>query len=145
MIAYRDFKHATPIDVRFGDLDSLNHVNNAVYLTYIETARINYVRNVLGLAVGFGKQSIILAKATLDFKIPILLEDKITVYTRCSRIGNKSFDLEYDLVKTYGDTLVKVAGAHTVLVAFDYEENQTIVIPKEWIQKISDYEGKNFE
>ncbi len=41
-----DFHYLTPFDVRFRDLDSLGHVNNAVYLTYFEIARIGYWRKL---------------------------------------------------------------------------------------------------
>jgi len=42
-----EFNHYTPIQIRFADLDALNHVNNANYMTYMETARMAYCEDVL--------------------------------------------------------------------------------------------------
>ena len=141
MNQYKNFKHATPVEVRFGDLDSLSHVNNAKYLTYIESARIKYFKDLLNMGVGHSRLSVILAKATVDFKIPIVLNDQIEVFTRCSRMGTKSFDLEYALVKVNEDQVVEVATAHTILVAYDYEAGQTIPLPDEWRQTMASFEG----
>lgn len=140
MEKYKNFKHATPVEVRFGDLDSLNHVNNANYLTYIETARIKYFKDLLGLGVGHGKFSVILAKATVDFKLPILLDDRITVFTRCSRLGTKSFDLEYTILKVNEEKPVEMANGHTVLVAYDYTTGKTIELPDDWRKRITTFE-----
>src|ERR1051326_6608227 len=93
------FKHKTPIQIRFKDIDLLGHVNNANHLTYIEFARVKYFDAVAGEEINWNENGIILAKASVDYKLPILLKDKVFVYTKCSRIGNKSFDLSYLIVK----------------------------------------------
>jgi acyl-CoA thioester hydrolase len=87
------------------------------------------------------RYSVILAKATVEFRRPIHLGDDIKVYTRCSRIGNKSFDLEYELRKTTpaGQTLMAVG--HTVMVAFDYETNLPVTVPDAWRQKLVVYDS----
>lgn len=48
------FRHCVTIDIRFADLDAMGHVNNAVYLTYMETARLRYALE-LGLWDGTPK------------------------------------------------------------------------------------------
>lgn len=145
MGSYKNFKHELQIQVRFGDIDSMNHVNNAKYLTYIESARIDYVKTVLNTDVDLSNYSIILAKVEINFLEPILLKDQIKVFTRCSRIGSRSFDLEYEIAKTNKDQLKTVAQGHTVLVAFDYKNGQTIQVPEKWKKKISQYEGVQFD
>jgi len=142
---YKNYNHEVPIQVRFGDIDSMNHVNNAKYLTYIESARIAYVKEVLSADVDFSRYSIILAKACIDFLVPIGLNDDIKVFTRCSRIGNRSFDLDCELVKVNNDQFETVAKGHTVMVAFDYEQNTTIQIMEEWRKRISDFEGEQYD
>ena len=72
--------------VRFRDCDAMGHVNNAVYSTYLEEARIG----VLGDLVAF-----ILARVEIDFRSELRLGEEVEVGTRCSRIGSKSFDLEH--------------------------------------------------
>ncbi len=136
-----NFYHSIPIQIRFADVDSMNHVNNAKYLTYIESARINYFREVFNREM-HASPGFILAKATVDFILPIILHDEIKVVTRCSRIGNKSFDLEYEIVRVNPSLAQTVAKALTVLVAYDYETKQTVLIPNEWKKKIEAYEKR---
>ena len=93
--------------VRFRDCDAMGHVNNAVYSTYLEEARIG----VLG-----GLSNFILARVEIDFRAELRMGEEIEVRTRCSRIGTKSFDLEH--VIAAGDRIV--AEAKSVLVAYDY-------------------------
>lgn len=138
MTSDKKFKHSTPIEIRFKDLDSFKHVNNANFLTYIEQARIKYFNDVLKNKYEWSKEGVILAKAIIDFKLPLYLNDKIIVHTKCSRLGNKSMDLEYLLIREKDSK--EAALAHTVLVAFNYENNQSIKIPEEWKNKILAFE-----
>lgn len=136
------FHHHIDLQLRFADLDSLNHVNNANYLTYIELARIHYLEQVLNMKMD-ERYSVILAKATVDYRLPIHLGDAIKVYTRCSRIGNKSFDLEYELRRTDAEGQTLMATAHTVLVAFDYDQNQPVAVPEQWRSQLTDFDNPN--
>jgi acyl-CoA thioester hydrolase len=74
------FPVVVPIQVRFRDLDALGHVNNAVYLTYLEVARAAYFSRLEPDWVGKGH--FILARAEVDFLRPILLEDPVEVGVR---------------------------------------------------------------
>jgi acyl-CoA thioester hydrolase len=109
--------------VRFRDCDSLGHVNNAVYLTYLEETRVE-MRNQYGL----DWTGMILARCEIDFRDQVSIGDLVEVTMRPSRVGNKSFDLSYEL--KVGDRLV--AEAKTVLVAFDYEANESRALPDAW-------------
>jgi acyl-CoA thioester hydrolase len=125
----------TPIQIRFVDIDQFGHVNNAIYLTYLEISRIPYFDQIIGL-IDWLNQGIILGKAEVEYKIPILLEDEIVVKTWCSRIGSKSFDLSYSLIKIEGRHETEVATAKTVMVCFDYINKVSIAVPEEWKQKM---------
>ncbi len=132
-------KHITQIPIRFADMDIMGHLNNAKYLTYMETARIKYFNDVIGDKINWSENGFILARAVVDFKAPVYLTDEeIIVYTKCSKIGNKSFDLNYTMVKT--NNRQEVAKGITTLVAYSYGENKTILIPEEWKEKINKYE-----
>ena len=61
------FSH--PIEVRFRDLDALGHVNNAVYLTYLESARIAYWMHVTRRS-GLDALDMILARVEIDYRAP---------------------------------------------------------------------------
>ena len=118
--------------VRFRDLDALGHVNNAVYLTYFESARIAYWLHTTK-RTGLGALDMILARAEIDFRAPVRFGDEVEVSVRVSRFGEKSFDLEHEL--RVGDTLV--AEAKTVLVTYDYERREPVAIPEAWREKLA--------
>ena len=99
--------------VRFRDCDAMGHVNNAVYSTYLEQARIG----VLGDLAPF-----ILARVEIDFRAELRAGEDVAVHTRCSRVGTKSFDLEHVLD---ADGRV-VAEAKSVLVGYDYDAGRSI-------------------
>ena len=76
------------IDVRFADTDAMGHVNNAVYLTYCEMARIRYWTDVTGepVAAGHeGAESLILAEARITYRAPVFHTETVTVETRATR------------------------------------------------------------
>ena len=106
------------LEVRFRDCDAMGHVNNAVYSTYLEEARIG----VLGDLIDF-----ILARVEIDFRSELRNGEDVEVRTRCSRIGTKSFDLEH-VISADGRV---VAEAKSVLVAYDYERGESVPVPEE--------------
>ena len=114
---------------RFRDLDPMGHVNNAVYLTWIENARIEFLRSLAAFdRPDTGGMTMILARVEVDFRAPLGFGDEVEVGVRVSRFGNKSFDLEYEL-RSAGRV---VAEAKTVLVAYDYARNESRELPEEW-------------
>ena len=90
-----DFKHKTRIQIRFKDIDKLGHVNNANHITYLELSRVNYLSDVFKQLIDWSKEGIILVHIEVDYKSPIYLEDEVWVYSRVSKIGNSSYDMEY--------------------------------------------------
>ena len=137
MTAPTGFRHATPLQVRWGDMDALGHVNNAVYLTYLEQARIAYTQN---LDIWHGSTEalgMIVARVVMDYKLPLTHADTIKVYTRVSRLGNKSYDMEQQIVLDDGGVAAK---ATFTIVVYDYVAQQSALIPPEWRAKWIDYE-----
>src|SRR6188768_2836860 len=94
------FRHKTKIELRFADIDAFGHVNNAVFLTYFEQARVHYFDHVLGWDYDWSKEGVIVARSEIDYILPVHFRDTITMYTGCSRIGNKSFDISYQAMRT---------------------------------------------
>ena len=140
------YKFRIPLVIRFADFDSLGHVNNANYLTYFEIVRIKYFEEIIsGGRVDWRKEGIILAKATIDFKQPITGYNDYFISIRCSRIGTKSFDLEYLITKEESGNVLTIAHGMTVMVCFDYTINKTISMNSDWRKAIEDFEGRRFE
>jgi acyl-CoA thioester hydrolase len=109
--------------VRFRDLDALGHVNNAVYATFVEQARIAFLS-----PNGADAENMILARLEIDFRSPVELDETVEIEVRPTRVGTKSFDLAY--VLRAGDRVV--AEAKTVLVAYDYERARSVELPAAW-------------
>ena len=118
--------------VRFRDLDPMGHVNNAVFLTYIESARAAFLQH-LGAVQTLEDLAIIVARIEIDFRAPVRFGDEVEVSVRVSRFGDKSFDLEHEL--RVAGTLV--AEAKTVLVTYDYAKRAPVEIPDEWREKLA--------
>jgi acyl-CoA thioester hydrolase len=103
-------------------------MNNAVYATFLEQARIAFLSQYEAQA-----ENMILARLEIDFRSPAELGETIEVTVTPTRVGKKSFDLEY--VMRAGDRVV--AEAKTVLVAYDYERAQSIEIPEAWKERLA--------
>ncbi len=113
-------------------MDNFGHVNNAVYLTYLEETRNAFLQD-LGLVRGVADIRMILARTEIDFRAPLGLGDEVEIGVRPSRLGTKSFDLEYEL-RAGGRV---VAEAKAVLVAYDYEQSAPMPVPDEWRERMA--------
>ena len=114
--------------VRFRDLDGMAHVNNAVFSTYLEEARLAW----FGDADPQPLADVILARTEIDFRSPVQAGEIVEIGVRPSRVGTKSFELEYEL---RADGRV-VASAKSVLVGYDYERAESVPIPERWRRRL---------
>lgn len=133
------YRHKTPIQIRFKDVDRLGHVNNANHITYFELARVDYFNALMGedVSIDWENESLILAKIEMEYKQPIMLDDRISVYTWVSRLGSKSFDMSCSLVKEEkGGAEKEMAKGLAIIVCFNYKLNQSIPIPEAWKEKM---------
>jgi len=119
----------TKIQIRFSDIDVMGHVNNAIYLHYFEQARMEFFSQFIHKDWDWYKNGLLLAKNEVEYFFPVGLNDEIYVETNCTKIGNKSFELEYSLFK--GDKLC--CTGKSTLVCYDYNAKETINIPNEWL------------
>jgi acyl-CoA thioester hydrolase len=126
------FRHCTTIQVRFKDVDAMGHVNNANHFTYFELARVNYFDEVIAEEIDWQKQGIILAKMSIDYKSPIFMKDKVTVWCRVSRFGTTSFDCEYRIMCLRNGCEILAATGLSTQVCFDYINNKPYPVPETW-------------
>jgi acyl-CoA thioester hydrolase len=134
-VALEDFRYRYDFRVVFRDVDYYRHVNNAVYVTYMETARIDYCAVALGKPLG-SVQNVIMASQRFDYEKQAQYDDRLVMGVRTSRIGTKSLDFVYELWRA-GD---RIGHGLSTLVAFDYEANRSIAVPDEWRRRIAAYE-----
>jgi acyl-CoA thioester hydrolase len=130
-----DDVYAVDVAVRYQDVDALGHVNNAIYATYLEEARVQYLPDVLG---DTGAIEAVLANLEIDYRRPVTLEDGfVTVEIAVVDVGTKSVTFEYEVYAS-GDL---AAEASTVQVAYDGETKESVEIPEEWRETLREFEG----
>ena len=134
-IAYR---HILPLQIRFNDVDKFGHVNNTVYFQFYDTAKTDYIATVCK-GVDWERLAIVVVKIEAEFLAQIKSDSHIAGRTRVTKIGNKSFHLEQDVIDV--DTQEVKSRCLSIMVLFDLEHQQTIPLPDEWRQAISCYEG----
>lgn len=136
------FFHKTRLRVRFRDVDAMQHVHHGVYLTYMESARIRYLDEVLGWSGSdLSTMGIIVARVEVDYRQPLHFDEEVVVHTRVSRVGTKSFDMLYLLQRIVDNQPAEVvATGTTFLVAYDYVHKQTQPVPASWRNTIVTFE-----
>ena len=125
------FPYEVDIEVAFRDIDAFGHVNNAVFFSYMEYARVKYVIKLFAgtpLATeGLLDIPLILVEATCTYRSPAVLGETLTLGIGLSRFGNTSFDLAYRFLGQDGRD---VALGKTIQVMYDYTTNRAFPIPR---------------
>ena len=135
-----DFRFFHLQEVRYGDIDAQRHLNNARYFTFMEQARIHYLLALEMWDGGdFERVGIILVEQKCTYLQPILFGQSIRVGVRISRMGNKSFTMDYIFLDAVEDE--PLATGYSIQVAYDYQSQKSIAIPDEWRRIIEDYES----
>lgn len=121
------------IAVRFRDIDGMGHVNNAVYFTYMEQARSEWYRQLMGIQ-SVAEFDFILAHASCDFKEAIGFGETVVVTVRLTKIGTSSFRFAYE-IRSKGKGSVFATG-ESVQVCYDYKREASIPIPAPFRAKL---------
>ena len=132
------FKYKTCIEMRFADLDMMGHVNNAVYFTYMEIGRTKYWKHAIKW--DWHKTGVVIAQASIDYLVPIFLNDKVFMHVKTSRIGTTSFDLEYLIVKELNGQELLCSKGKSVCIAYDYATKKPTMIPPFEREKMINFE-----
>lgn len=125
----------TPVQKRFSDVDSFMHVNNIWQQSYFDMGKTDFYTKVLGITGVFDKLRIITASTHTDYFGQVRLMDDIVVVTDVSRLGNKSMTLHQRIM--CGERCLTESSS--VMVAFDFEAQQTVPMPDEWRRKLEEY------
>jgi acyl-CoA thioester hydrolase len=133
-----DYKYKTPIAIRFSDIDAVGHVNNAIYLTYFEVARLNYWKEIISW--NLRENGVIVGRSEVNYLKPITLEDEIACYVRTTRIGNSSFDMMHLLVRITPNGEEICTTGKTVCISYDYSLNKSVPIPQKEREKMIAYD-----
>jgi acyl-CoA thioester hydrolase len=135
-----DFAHFVTLPVQWGDMDSIGHVNNAIYFRYVESGRIDYFRAIEATPAGglFDGEGPILADIQCSFIGQLHYPATIDVGTRTTRLGGKSFEIQAAIFVQGEDA--PAATSRAVVVWFDYDNQKTAPIPSALRERISNLE-----
>jgi acyl-CoA thioester hydrolase len=112
--------HEKRVEIRWHDLDAYGHVNNAVYLTYLEECRDEWLDRALA---GLDSSNLVIARVAIDFRRELRIDDE-EVVVRCGldRIGTSSVTTAEEILTTRADL---VATAQAVVVTQDLETRRS--------------------
>ena len=124
-----DFSFIKSVEARWVDMDALRHINNSVYLSYFESARVEFLDS-LGININRweGDESVILGKMEITYLKQSSYPNIYDVGCRISRLGTKSFDIFSAIFDK--KSLTPIVTGTFVTVAFNYKSQETILIPK---------------
>ncbi|WP_020674512.1 YbgC/FadM family acyl-CoA thioesterase [Geopsychrobacter electrodiphilus] len=118
-------KISTEIEVRFADLDAYGHVNNAIFFTYLETARVKLFRQRFAEQMKNGLLFLVV-EASCRYRLPIELNDRVLIDIETEALGRSSFTFSYLIHNGDGK---EFATARTVMVCYDAKKAKTISLP----------------
>ncbi len=137
MIAHRrmpgrgEFACWWPVAVRWGDMDALGHVNNTLYLQYLESARIKYFEGVgwgMDRFAAEGRAPIVVSQ-TFQYRRLVTYPADLEVGVRCGEVRQRSFILEYGVFRLRTDELV--GNGSTVMAWTDLAAGRAVELPEE--------------
>ncbi len=118
------YPYSCAVQVRYADVDAMDHINNAVYVTYLEVARTGLWRDRIGSSGSARDFPFIVARIAVDYRAPIRLDDVVCVEVGVAQIGRSSFTLAYRI--TASGRLA--AEAESVQVLYDYTTGTSLPI-----------------
>jgi acyl-CoA thioester hydrolase len=136
------FRLIMPLEVRFSDLDALGHVNNAMYFTYFEIARLQYLRTVSGKPVTLADIRLVIVDAACRYRSPALLGEVLQIAVRVSHMRRSSFAFEYRIRDNVDGRLI--AEARTIQTAFDHQTGRVVPISAGFRAQAERFEGRTF-
>lgn len=132
------FRTETPIQKRFNDMDCFQHINNVCQQMYFDVGKSEYLAATLQGDAKVDRTRVLTVATNTSYLAQVRFDDDTYVTTECETIGNKSFTLLqriYD--RREGDNPTIKTESRSVMVAFDFEAQQTIPVPDEWRKELS--------
>jgi len=133
------FKHITPIQLRFNDFDALGHVNNSVYFSFYDLGKTSYFNEVMPEVNVSKEVGVVIANIEVSFLLPVYLGENVAVETAVVEIGNKSFKILQKLIDVGTNEVKSIC--HTVMVCFDATTKTARPVSDSWRKAMAAFEG----
>ncbi|MCC8071163.1 MAG: acyl-CoA thioesterase [Bacteroidales bacterium] len=138
--AEHPFRHCLPVQIRFTDIDMLGHLNNNIYLSFMDLAKLEYFNTIMPEGLDLNKINMVVVHIDCDFFAPTYFPEALEVWTTIQAVSQRSFRLEQRIVNaTTGQT--KCIG-RTVMAGFDPATATSCEINHQWIAAAAEYEGR---
>jgi len=126
------------LPVQWGDMDSFQHVNNVSYLRWFESARIAYFE-AAAILEGMPAVGPILARQTIDYRLPLTYPDTLRASATVTRLGNTSFTMG---LRVESEKRRKIAAeGEAVIVMLDYRTGQKVPLTDDLRARIEGLEA----
>ncbi len=132
------FRHCIPMQIRFTDIDMLGHLNNNVYLMFMDLAKIDYFTSVIGHKINMHDFDLVVANMNIDFLAPTFFGENIDVWTQVTHIGPRSVRMEQRVVETETGQIKSVG--RVIMAGFDPVTNSAQPISPLWAAAIEKFE-----
>ncbi len=133
------FLHQTHIQMRFSDLDALNHVNNGFQMHYFDVGRIQYFSDILQREIDWTKDFLVLVHLEIDFLTPIEMSMDIYVQTKTIGFGQKSMRMFQRIIDK--NTMEVKSTCFSVLSGFNRQKQISEPLPKEYLDVFLGFEN----
>lgn len=136
----KSFRHRMPLQMRFNDIDMLGHLNNSIYLTFMDLAKTRYFEAVLGENLKWDRIGVVIVNINCNFCAPTFFNEEIEVETAVVAIGEKSLTIEQ---RVFSPSTGQVkCDCRTIMSGFNMETNTSAPILPEWVKAFEDYENR---
>lgn len=132
------FRHCLPVQIRFSDIDLLGHLNNNVYLIFMDLAKIDYFSEVKGESISAKDLCMVVAHVECDFLSPSFMTDSLEVWTRVTAIGERSMHLEQRIIDANSGNIRCIS--RTVMAGFDPDKQVGMPIQQHWVELTEKFE-----
>jgi acyl-CoA thioester hydrolase len=132
------FRFTHDVEVRFRDLDPMGHAHHSLPLILFEEARARYWREVAGAAADY-----IMGEVHVRYEERIRFPDRVRVGVRTTRLGTKSFEMEYEVRRAENGALL--ATGRSVQVVYDYAADETRALGNDLRRRLAEFEDLSIE
>lgn len=139
-VAPYPYHHYMAVQLRFSDIDVFGHVNNSVYFSLFDTAKIDYFNAVAAGKLDIHDIGIVVANVNCSFFIPTLITDHIEVYTTVESVHNRSFVLDQRIVDRRTNQVHALA--RTIMAGFDVKSGHSADLPAHWVEALEAFEQR---
>ncbi len=127
------------IEPRFRDTDAMGHINNAVYISYLEVGRQEYWKQ-FGIAAAYNRVPFVMAHVDVSFRHPAHVGETLRVSLKTTWISRSSFAMDYEIRKVGSNELV--LEATTVQVTYNWKTDTSMPVPEDLRHNLERAEGR---